>query len=260
MPIVNGNKELVDIIDWHDLFSEAFKNNVNLDLPVVIMAGGKGTRLHPLTNIIPKPLIPVSDKTIIEEIMDKFVAVNCKNFYLSVNYLADTIQDYFARLNSSDYIVSYIRETEPRGTAGSLSLLRNKLNKTFFVSNCDILVDVNLGDLFEYHKNNKNTITVVSVLKNVSIPYGTIETGNDGVLTALTEKPTLTYQINSGLYILEPEVLSHINDNEYLHITDLIMRLNGYGKRTGVFPVSEGSWIDMGNWDDYLKIIKESKK
>lgn len=255
MPVVDENSMLVDVYEWNDILSDKQISNEVLDLPVVIMAGGKGTRLHPLTNVIPKPLVPISDKTIIEEIMDKFIAVNCKEFYLSVNYLAQEIKDFFSKKQNKNYTVDYFQEDKPRGTAGSLSLLKGKLEKTFFVSNCDILFDVNLSDLLSYHRKNGNAITVVSVIKTINIPYGTIETSENGVLEGLTEKPTLNYQINSGLYVVEPDALDFINGNEFLHITDLIIRLKESGKKVGVFPISEGSWMDMGNWDDYLKVI-----
>lgn len=254
MPIVDASGALVDIIEWKDVFDSNMKmTQESVCCPVVIMAGGEGRRLRPLTNIIPKPLIPVSEKTIIEEIMDRFRLADCNEFYLSVNYKADTIKNYFH--NKTEYHIQYVQEEKPLGTAGSLFLVKDHLKGTFFVSNCDILVDVNLKDLMEYHKTNKNIATVVSVLKDYEIPYGTFETRDHGVLTKINEKPTYTYQINSGFYILEPEIFNYIKENEFIHITDLFELLIADGKRVGVFPVSEGSWSDMGNWEEYLRMI-----
>lgn len=256
MPVIDSKSNLVDILFWEDYFQDKkITSGTKLGLPVVIMAGGEGTRLRPLTNIIPKPLIPIDDKTIVEDIMDRFIDVGCKDFTFSVNYKADKIKEYFDGITDKKYTVSYIQEDKPLGTAGSLFLLKDKLKETFFVSNCDILVDVNLKDLVDYHKKNNNVITVVSVLKNYKIPYGTIETSENGMLQSLNEKPNIVYQINSGLYILEPEIFNYLPENNFMHITDLILRLKENGKNVGVFPVSEGSWIDMGNWDEYLKII-----
>lgn len=256
MPVIDSKSNLVDILFWEDYFQDKkITSGTKLGLPVVIMAGGEGTRLRPLTNIIPKPLIPIDDKTIVEDIMDRFIDVGCKDFTFSVNYKADKIKEYFDGIPDKKYTVSYIQEDKPLGTAGSLFLLKDKLKETFFVSNCDILVDVNLKDLVDYHKKNNNVITVVSVLKNYKIPYGTIETSENGMLQSLNEKPNIVYQINSGLYILEPEIFNYLPENNFMHITDLILRLKENGKNVGVFPVSEGSWIDMGNWDEYLKII-----
>lgn len=257
MPVVDRNGTLVDTIEWQDIFDiPSPRKQVKLDNPVVIMAGGKGTRLLPITNMIPKPLIPISDKTIMEEIMDHFFTYGCDEFYISVNYKADVIRNYFLENPQNHYSIQYVQEDIPLGTAGSLFLLRNQLQKTFFVSNCDILTEVNLQDLMEYHRSCKNQITVVSVLKTFPIPYGTLETGENGILTELKEKPSMTYQINSGVYVLEPEVFQYIHDNEFLHITDLIKRLIDHQERVGVFPISEGAWYDMGNWDEYLKLIK----
>jgi dTDP-glucose pyrophosphorylase len=255
MPIIDETKQIVDVIFWEDLFQE--KQHVGqFKLPIVIMAGGKGTRLKPITNVIPKPLIPINDKTIIEDIMDSFVYQGCSEFHLSVNYKADLIRYYFNDLKNSDYKINYLQEEKPLGTAGSLSLLKGKINQTFFVSNCDILIDQDYSEILKYHRENKNKITIVAALKHYPIPYGTIETGSNGMLIELTEKPDLTFKINSGMYIIEPDILNEIPDNQFYHITDLIENLKKSGNRVGVFPISEKSWQDIGNWNDYLKSIK----
>ncbi len=255
MPVVD-NEELVGVYFWEDIFGEIpRKKGSFLNLPVVIMAGGKGTRLQPLTNVIPKPLIPIGEKTILEEILDRFVDVGCNEFYISVNYKAETIKHYLSELNNEAYDVSYFQEDKPLGTAGSMYLLKDKLNSTFFVSNCDIIIDQDLEDIYEYHKKNKNDITIVSALKHHTIPYGTIETGKNGVLKNLSEKPQVTYQINTGVYILEPHVLSNIPEGEFYHITHLIEHIKDNDGKVGVFPISEGAWQDIGEWDEYLKYI-----
>jgi dTDP-glucose pyrophosphorylase len=255
MPIIDETKQIVDVIFWEDLFQE--KQHVGqFKLPIVIMAGGKGTRLKPITNVIPKPLIPINDKTIIEDIMDSFVYQGCSEFHLSVNYKADLIRYYFNDLKNSNYKINYFQEEKPLGTAGSLSLLKGKINQTFFVSNCDILIDQDYSEILKYHRENKNKITIVAALKHYPIPYGTIETGSNGMLIELTEKPDLTFKINSGMYIIEPDILNEIPDNQFYHITDLIENLKKIGNKVGVFPISEKSWQDIGNWDDYLKSIK----
>ena len=239
MPVIDEDSNLVDVLFWEDYFeNKKITSGTKLGLPVVIMAGGEGTRLRPLTNIIPKPLIPIDDKTIVEDIMDKFIDVGCNDFTFSVNYKAEKIKDYFEKISAKNYTVSYIQEDKPLGTAGSLYLLKDRLKTTFFVSNCDILVDVNLADLLNYHRENNNVITVVSVLKNYSIPYGTIETSENGQLVSLNEKPNIVYQINSGLYILEPKIFEYLPENQFMHITDLILRLRENNLNVGVFPVS----------------------
>ena len=253
MPVVSDSKKLKTVIFWEDLFPSKM-DVIKLDnkVPVVIMAGGLGSRLKPLTNVIPKPLIPIGDKTIIEYIIDMFEEVGCNEFYCSINYKADILKYY---LDSKQKNIFYFQEPQPLGTAGSLYLLKDKLNGTFFVINCDILLDVDLSELMKFHKTNKNTITLVSVVKNLQIPYGTLKTKENGQLVVLQEKPNEVYQINSGLYILEPEIFDYIEDNKFLHITTLIEKLMDDEKKVGVFPVNEHSWTDMGNWDEYLKLI-----
>lgn len=256
MPIIDSQNRVVDIIFWEDLFTEsrlAVSEDKKLNLPVVIMAGGKGTRLAPLTNVWPKPLIPINKKTIIEDIMDKFVEVGCDEFYLSVNYKANVIKQYFENLNSPSYKISYIQEKKPLGTAGSLYLLKDKIFSTFFVSNCDILIDEDYAAIYEYHRTHHNEITIVAAIKSFPIPYGTIETGDGGQLKSIQEKPELSFKINTGMYILEPDLIQEIPENEFFHITTLIENVHNEGRKVGVFPISEGSWNDIGTWNEYIK-------
>ena len=256
MPVIDKQGNLINIFFWDDLFG---KNHLishkKINLPVVIMAGGKGTRLKPLTNIYPKPLIPIGEKTIVETIMDKFVSYECHDFYISVNYKAEVIKNYFDFLQNPQYKIHYFQEDKPMGTAGSLRLLKDKLHSTFFVSNCDILINENYADILKYHQSNHNELTVVAALKTYSIPYGTIITGENGLLESIEEKPNLTFKINTGLYILEPSILDEIPD-DFFHITHLMEKLKQEGRRVGVYPISQNDWIDMGDWDEYLKLIK----
>lgn len=256
MPVLNDDGQVVDVIFWKDVFDS--KTNLEkdkIDLPVVIMAGGKGTRLAPLTNVYPKPLIPIGDKTIVETIMDKFVEYDCHNFYISINYKADSIKNYFELIANSEYNVSYFQEEKPMGTAGSLRLLKDKIYTTFFVSNCDILIEEDYASILDYHRKNHNELTVVAAVKTISIPYGTIITGEDGILESIEEKPTLSFKINTGLYILEPSLLEDIPD-DFFHITHLMEKLKSEGRRVGVYPISQNDWKDMGDWSEYLKMIK----
>lgn len=257
MPIVDENNNLVDVIFWDDILEGTSQKTLftSINIPVVIMAGGKGTRLAPLTNVYPKPLIPIGEKTIVETIMDKFVAHNCHDFYMSVNYKADTIKNYFDFINNPEYNIHYFQEEKPLGTAGSLRLLKDKINSTFFVSNCDILIEEDYSEILNYHRNNHNELTVVAAVKTFSIPYGTITTGKNGILESIEEKPTLSFKINTGLYILEPSLIDEIPD-EFYHITHLMDKLKSEGRRVGVYPISQNDWKDMGEWNEYLKMIK----
>jgi len=246
----------VRIFFWEDMFgSQEARKKAFLGLPVVIMAGGRGSRLMPLTNVLPKPLLPINEKTIIEDIMEAFVKVGCNQFYLSVNYKSDMIRHYLNGLNNAEYKIEYFEEEKPLGTAGSMYLIKDKIKSTFFVSNCDILIDQDLEEIYKYHLQNKNDITVVSAIKRYKIPYGTIETKQDGILSCLDEKPELIFQINTGMYILEPHTLNLIPKNSFFHLTHLIELVNKNGGKVGVFPIPENSWQDIGNWEDYNRAI-----
>lgn len=256
MPVIDSQNQIIDVIFWEDLFEEkrsTLPEDKKINLPVVIMAGGRGTRLAPLTNVWPKPLIPVNQKTIVEDIMDQFVEIGCNEFYLSVNYKAEVIQQYFDNLNNPFYKITYIREEKPLGTAGSLYLLKDKIHSAFFISNCDILIEEDFTSIYEYHKTHHNEITIVAAIKNFPIPYGTIETGEGGQLKSIQEKPELSFKINTGMYILEPNLIQEIPKNDFFLITTLIEKLRKEGRKVGVFPVSEGSWKDIGNWEEYIK-------
>ena len=255
MPILSDDGDLVDVKFWRDFFlNEKDQEREHIDLPVVIMAGGKGTRLKPITNVIPKPLIPVGDKTILEEIMDQFEGIGCKKFYMSVNYKSDMMRFYLDQLEHH-YDINFFEETKPLGTIGSVSLLKGKITTPFFVSNCDIIIDQDYRDVYEYHQNNNNDLTIVTAVKSFCIPYGVIETGEDGLMTGLQEKPEQTYMINTGVYILNPECIDEIPKGEFFHITHLMEKIKARGGRVGCFPVSEHAWKDMGEWPEYLKMI-----
>jgi NDP-sugar pyrophosphorylase family protein len=255
MPVVSTENELLNVYFWEELFGKKeIAPARQFNLPVVIMAGGTGIRLKPLTNVLPKPLIPIGDKTMLEEIFERFGKHGCDTFYVSVNYKAELIE-YYLRNQNLPYKLNFFKEEKPMGTAGSLSLLKDHIHKTFFVSNCDILIEQDYSEILSYHNENKNEITLVAALKHYPIPYGTVETGENGQLIELKEKPELTFKINSGMYILDPHLLDEIPDNQFFHITQLIEKVKNRKGKVGVFPVSEKSWKDIGNWEEYSSSI-----
>lgn len=258
MPIVDEQGNIHSVHYWNDVFGNAdrYKSKGGRGVPVVIMAGGKGTRLKPISNVLPKPLTPVGESTILEEIISQFRAVGCGKFYLSVNYKKELIQYFVDTFKCDDYSVDYVCEQEPLGTAGSLSLLRDKIDSTFFVTNCDILLNQNLEEVLNYHQKNKNKITLIAALKHHKLSYGTLQTGDDGVLLSLQEKPEFTFKINTGVYLLEPDVLQHLPEQQHTDITDLIETVKEADGRVGVFPVSDKSWLDIGEWPEYINTVK----
>jgi dTDP-glucose pyrophosphorylase len=257
MPVVSNDGQLVNVYSWDDLFgSKKIVQRQSLDVPVVIMAGGKGTRLKPLTHVIPKPLIPLNEKTILEIIMDQFIEIGSSKFLISVNYRHEILRYYLENTNTK-YNVEYFKEEQPLGTIGSVSMLKGIVNTPFFVTNCDIIIDQDYRDVYDYHIQNKNKLTIVSALKSQKIPYGVIKSGEEGLLVELAEKPENSYLINTGVYILNPELIDEIPVNTFFHITELIAKVQAAGGRVGCFPVSEKSWTDIGDWSEYLSYIRK---
>ena len=254
VPIVNDSNNVIDIIFWNDE-KLSLKENKKISTPVVIMAGGKGTRLYPYTKILPKPLIPIGDYCITERIIDRFIKFGCENFYLTVNYKKNMIKAYFEDLDKK-YKLNYVEEEKFLGTGGSLHLLKESINETFFVSNCDILVEANYLDILKYHKKHKNLITMVTSLKNYKIPYGIVNLNDKGQVIGTTEKPEFDYLVNSGFYVLEPECIEDIPKNEFFHLTDLINKYIKEGKKVGTYPITENAWLDMGELKEMDRMIE----
>ncbi|OOB79641.1 MAG: hypothetical protein ATN34_04230 [Epulopiscium sp. Nele67-Bin002] len=221
---------------------------------VVIMAGGKGTRLYPYTQIVPKPLIPIGDKSIIEHIFERFHEFGCKEFILTLNYKKSMIKSYLDDLEG-EYNFTYIEEADYYGTAGSLSLLKGQIDKTFFVTNCDILVEADYQKIIETHTSSGNKITMVTSFQNFTIPYGVINLSDAGNVADIVEKPKYEVQINTGVYVLEPEVLNDIPAGKLFHITDLINIYLERGEQIGVFSVGSEEWLDMGE----ISLLHEMK-
>jgi NDP-sugar pyrophosphorylase family protein len=167
------------------------------------------------------------------------------------------IEYYFNSINKH-YSIEYAYEKEFLGTAGSIYLLREKLNETFFVSNCDILINDDYREVYKHHQENHYDITIVIAIKSYSIPYGTIELDRNGEYLLLKEKPDFTYMINTGMYVLEPKVVDELHPNEFMHITTLIDNCKAKGMKVGIFPISEGSWIDMGQWSEYYDAVTKN--
>jgi dTDP-glucose pyrophosphorylase len=259
IPIVDERNVLKEIIFWEDMFqTENAAKKKDIKNPVVIMAGGKGTRLDPFTRILPKPLIPIGEKPIIEIVIEKFRDYNLKTFFLSVNYKSKIIKSYFEELNP-DYEIEYIIEKKPLGTAGSLKSLEGKFHDSLLVTNCDVIIDTDYSELVKFHDINNYELTLVASLKQFRIPYGICEIGCDGKLIKIKEKPEYNFLVNTGMYILKPEMLKLIPKNRIFHMTQLIEKIKQYGGGIGIFPISEKSWIDTGEWEEYKKAMEVFK-
>ena len=217
------------------------------------MAGGKGTRLYPYTKILPKPLIPIGDIPILERIINRFCAFGVSKYYMTVNYKKNMIKSHFAEL-APDYSIEYIEEDIPMGTAGSIKLIHEKFNAPVVVTNCDILIEADYEDIYEYHRNSGNVMTIVSALKNIEVPYGVLKTAANGVVTAFEEKPKLSYFVNTGMYIVNGDMLDKIPENTFFHMTNLVEKLMNEGLQVGMYPISEEAFLDMGEFEEMRRM------
>lgn len=255
VPIVDNQGVLKSLVFWNDETDEILVERPKINCPVVIMAGGLGTRLYPYTKILPKPLIPIGDTPIIERIIHKFREFNCEDFFLTVNYKKNFIKSYFNDLEK-EYNVYYVEEDKPLGTGGSLYLLKDTLKETFFVSNCDVLIDADYASILEYHKESGNKVTVVTSVKNYVIPYGVISLNEDGSISSVHEKPEYSFLTNTGMYVIEPEVLDDIPSDTFYNLPDIISKYLEEGVKVGVYPISEKSWMDMGQLDEMQEMME----
>lgn len=221
-----------------------------------MMAGGLGTRLYPYTKILPKPLIPVGEQPIAELIMDRFRDFGCHDFTMIVNYKRGMIKSYFGELEK-DYTVNFADEDVFMGTGGGLCLLKGKMKSPFFFTNCDTLLDVDFGDIYEYHKAHGNLVTMVCAFKHYTVPYGVVELGEDGGIAAMREKPELDFLTNTGVYVVEPRVVEEMRDGEKIGFPDVIERYRAAGEKVGVYPISESSWMDMGQLEELEKMRRK---
>ena len=258
LPVLDGKGVITDVIFWIDLLSykAPLQTQILRENPVVIMAGGKGTRLDPFTKILPKPLIPLGEKPIIEHIMDHFYKNGFYRFILILNYKKEMIKVYFSE-NKLPYKLKFVEEPQFCGTAGGLALIKNKIKKEpFIVTNCDTILTGDYADFLTWHEDKKNLMTIVGTHREITIPYGVLKMKND-VLLSMDEKPKFDMFINTGTYIIDPSVLDSINENEYLDMDKLIIRIKeGHPDRLGVYP-HWGGWLDVGQWEEYRKSLRE---
>jgi dTDP-glucose pyrophosphorylase len=256
VPVVNPSREIVQLLFWKEIFQDglAIKAKRRLSLPVVIMAGGRGTRLAPFTNVLPKPLIPIGERTVIEIIIDQFLPYGLDQFQLSINYKSKILKSFFEELAPA-YTVSYLEEKEPLGTAGSLRPLYSPTAENLIVTNCDIVIQADYAELVEFHTENDYDLTLVASLKDYNIPYGVCELGQGGTLARITEKPQYSFLVNTGMYILRRDRLCLMPEQTHCDMTEFIERIKNAGGRVGVFPISENAWIDTGEWTEYRKAL-----
>lgn len=251
LPIIDSKGEVQRIEFENGL--KIYKKNTDEETRVVIIGGGKGTRLAPLTNILPKPLIPVGDKTILEHILDKFSDWGYKDFEIIINYKKELIKAFFSESiyeNKNGINITLWEEKNFLGTAGGLKMLEKKIKGTFIFSNCDVLVNTDYPDLLYRHKINQDIITVVTAPKKIVIPYGTIEVSNDDMIISMKEKPTYQCLVNTGVYVVEPQVIEMIQEDTFINFTDVMQMCIDKGYRVGIYNINEDGWMDMGEFSE----------
>lgn len=256
IPIINTKREIVNYTTWEQAFGDRGSYPITeIDAEVVIMAGGKGTRLKPFTDILPKPLIPVNGKPIIEHIIDNFSKYQINSYLVSVNYKSEILKAYFVDKNPN-YQVKFIEEKTPLGTSGSLRLVKTSINKTLIVCNCDTIIKSDMADILEFHKRNESDITIVASAKKFKMPFGACMLDDLGNLDYINEKPEFDFLVNTGLYILEPITLKIIPPDSLYHFTDLVKDAKKNKYKIGVYPISPDSWIDVGQWAEFHEATK----
>jgi dTDP-glucose pyrophosphorylase len=257
IPIVDESMKIVDILIRYSNQNKEIHNPIKN--PVVIMAGGLGTRLYPYTKILPKPLIPIGDTPIVEHIINGFEKYGVKKFFLIVNHKKNIIKAYFSEVRTKSEI-NLIDEDLPLGTGGGLSLLKDIISETFILSNCDILVTEGIDKIVEYHEQNHNYITMVCSVKTFIIPYGVIDIKENGQINSMKEKPELSYLVNTGLYVVNHKVIDEIEKNKYISFPEIITYFINQNRKIGIYPISEQQWFDIGEVDGMNKMINGMKK
>lgn len=252
VPVVNKDKQVVKVLNL-----QTIQSIVPAD--VFIMAGGKGTRLMPLTKDTPKPMLHVGDKPIIEHNIDRLVKYGIKNIYISVNYLADKIKEYFQDGSDKGVSINYVQEDRPLGTLGSVKLVEDLEHDYVMVMNSDILTDIDYNGFFQTFLRSGADMAVATTSYQVDVPYGVMEVGNGNFVNALKEKPRYTYYSNAGIYIIKKELLGLVPQNEFYNVTDLMEALIKQGKKLISFPIL-GYWLDVGKPQDFEKAQEDVKK
>lgn len=251
IPIIDRDNVVVDILN--------FKTRTTL-LPIdaILMAGGEGKRLRPLTEHTPKPLLKVGDKPIIEYNIDRLARVGVKNMYLSINYLGEQIEAYFGDGSDRSLNIDYIREDKPLGTIGSVLLVDDYQHDEILVMNSDLLTNIDFADFYKTFKNSNADMAVAATSYSVDIPYAVLETDAAQRVKSLKEKPKYTYFSNAGIYLLKKEVLKMIPKETFFDITDLMEKILAMNLHLITYPIN-GYWLDIGKHDDFKKAQEDIK-
>ena len=253
IPVVDSEGRIMGIAEVDDLLRPIRHKN-----KVILMAGGLGARLSPLTNKIPKPMLHVGNKPILETIIENFASCGYTNIILSVNYKSHVIEEYFGDGSTFGVTIDYVHETKRMGTAGALSLMRDKLTEPFFVMNGDLLTNINFEHLHNFHISHDAIATMAVRNYEFQVPYGVVNI-NDGKITSIEEKPTHKFFVSAGIYMLHPKSLEFVPNDEFFDMPSLFEKLIAHKKLTVSFPIRE-YWLDIGRMSDYEQANSEYSK
>ena len=251
VPVLNRNNQIVDIINFKYI-------STILPLDAVVMAGGKGMRLRPLTENTPKPLLKIGEKPIMEHNIDRLSKVGVKNIHISVNYLGEQIEEYFQDGSNKNLNINYIWEDKPMGTIGSVKLVNEFKYDEILVMNSDLLTNIDFLDFYKSFKKSGADMAVAAIPYNINVPYAVLEINDKQEVLSLKEKPKYTYFSNAGIYIMKTEVLSMIPKGEFFDITDLMEKIIEMNYKLVTYPIN-GYWIDIGKHEDLKKAQNDIK-
>lgn len=246
MPVVDAEGRVVEVRLLSNFAGATLKDNI-----VVLMAGGMGSRLRPLTEETPKPLLAVGNQPILQTILESFVAHGFHRFRIALNYKADMVEAHFGDGSKWGVEVAYLRESRPLGTAGALTLLEERPSAPLVVMNGDILTKVNFEDLLHYHLDHRVAATLAVRQYEFQVPFGVVE-ADDHRLVRIAEKPTQEFLVSAGIYVLDPDALALLPDDERCDMPSLLSRLTEARREVAIFPIRE-YWIDIGQMDDFQR-------
>ncbi len=253
LPVIDNDKKFIRCETTYDLFNS--KKNKKINYPVLIMAGGRGKRMMPYTNFLPKPLLPFKNKTLIDHIIEGFYVNKINKFYISLFFKSNLIKSYI-KDSSKNNQITFIDERKSLGTAGSIKKMQKYSHNDFFVINCDVIFDTDFYEIYKFHKNNKNDITLVTIYKNFQIRYGACKTDKENNLLSIIEKPLNSYQINSGLYVVNKKICNLIKSNEYTDMDTLLKKAISKKYKVKTFSINENQWTDVGQLNEFFNQIK----
>ena len=254
IPVVDSKNLVKKIISWEDVFGSKKNFSELKKIEVVVMAGGRGERLKPYTSVLPKPLIPINNKPMLEHIISNFKFFNIQNFHLILNHQANLIKSYFNN-HDQNFKINYVVEPKPLGTVGGIQYLKKIKSNNFLLSNCDTLFKIDYLKFYNYHEINKNYLTLAVSKVQHEFSYGSCKVVKKRLIS-IKEKPKLNFIANAGLYVMKREIINLIPKNKKFDLTDLINKCLKMKKKIGVYEVPSNAWTDLGKLSDFSKAFK----